>query len=29
MLRFWIYAIATAALWFMMVRAALAYFGVA
>ncbi len=27
MLRFWIYAIASAALWFMMIRAALGYFG--
>jgi hypothetical protein len=28
MLRFWLYAIAAAALWFMMIRAALAHFGV-
>jgi hypothetical protein len=27
MLRFWLYAIASAALWFMLLRAALAYFG--
>jgi hypothetical protein len=27
MLRFWLYAIATAALWFMMLRAALTHFG--
>ena len=27
MLRFWLYAISSAALWFMMIRAALAYFG--
>ena len=27
MLRFWIYAIASAALWFMVIRAALGYFG--
>ena len=28
MLRFWLYAIATAALWFMVIRAALGHFGV-
>jgi hypothetical protein len=28
MLRFWLYAVATAALWFMMLRAAMAHFGV-
>jgi hypothetical protein len=28
MLRFWLYAISTAALWFMMIRAAVAYFGI-
>jgi hypothetical protein len=28
LLRFWLYAISTAALWFMMIRAALTYFGV-
>jgi hypothetical protein len=28
MLRFWLYAIAAAALWFMMIQAALAHFGV-
>jgi hypothetical protein len=27
MLRFWLYAISTAALWFMLIRAALMYFG--
>jgi hypothetical protein len=27
MLRFWLYAISSAALWFMVIRAALAYFG--
>jgi hypothetical protein len=27
MLRFWLYAISSAALWFMLIRAALGYFG--